>query len=105
MPGVNHQLTVLVRTLDQLHAAAFWRDPHTDAPPAVIWCEFEDIRRYAEAVQVAREAGVRVGLATMRVIKPGEDGFLKLIGDCGPDMVLVRNLSALGLYGRALSAA
>lgn len=95
VPGASHHLTVLVRTLDQLRAAAFWRDPHTNAPPAVVWCEVEDIRGYVQAVQIAREAGVCVGLATMRVIKPGEDGFLKLIGDCGPDAVLIRNLSSL----------
>ncbi len=93
--GAPAQFTVLVRTLDQLRAAAFWRDPQTSTPPAAIWCEFEDIRWYSEAVHIARQAGVRVGLATMRIVKPGEDGFLRLIADCGPDAVLVRSLSAL----------
>ena len=51
---------------------------------AMIWCDFEDVRRYKEAVEVARAAGATVGLATMRVTKPGEEGFLKQIAECAP---------------------
>jgi len=59
------------------------------------WCDFEDVRRYARAVEIAHRAGVSIGLATMRIIKPGEDGFLKIIADAAPEAILVRNLSAL----------
>ena len=84
--------TVLVRTLDQLDAVL----PHR---PAMVYCDFEDVRRYKEAVARAKGAGVPVGLATLRVLKPGEDGFLRPLVQADPDAVLVRNLSAM-LYFR-----
>ena len=52
---------------------------------ATVYCEFEDVRSYKEAVALARSADVPVGLATMRIIKPGEEGLLQLIADCEPD--------------------
>jgi putative protease len=39
-----------------------------------------------------------IGLATLRVIKPGEEDTLRRVLDFKPDTVLVRNLSALSLY-------
>ncbi|HVK14621.1 MAG TPA: DUF3656 domain-containing protein, partial [Gemmataceae bacterium] len=86
------ELAVLVRTIDQLDAVL----PHR---PAMVYCDFEDVRRYREAVPRARAAGVPVGLATLRVLKPGEEGFLKPVLQAEPDAVLVRNLAAL-LYFR-----
>jgi putative protease len=85
-------LTVLVRTPDQLDAVL----PHR---PAMVYCDFEDGRRYKDAVVQARTAGVPIGLATLRILKPGEEGFLKPIVQAQPDAVLVRNLGAM-LYLR-----
>ena len=87
----NPQMTVLVRTLDQLDAALAFR-------PAVAYCDFEDVRRYHEAVGRARAAGVPIGLATLRVLKPGEDGFLRTIAGIEPDAVLIRNLAGLAFF-------
>ena len=39
-----------------------------------------------------------VGLATLRVIKPSEEGLLRIIAKAEPDAVLVRNLAALALF-------
>jgi putative protease len=86
------ELTVLVRTLDQLDAVL----PHR---PAMVYCDFEDMRRYKDAVAKARKAGVRIGLATLRILKPGEEGFLKSILQAEPDAVLIRNLAGM-LYFR-----
>jgi U32 family peptidase len=85
------RLHVLVRTMDQLRAAL-------GAPVQSVYCEFEDIRQYGEAVALARGAGVPVGLATVRVIKPGEEGLLRQVAACEPDCVLVRNLAGLGFF-------
>ena len=84
-------LHVLVRTAEQLTAALA-------LGPATVYCDFEDIRRYREAVARARAAGVTIGLATFRIIKPGEEGFLHTIAAANPDVVLVRNLAALELF-------
>jgi putative protease len=88
---LDPQLTVLCRTLDQLDAALEYR-------PALIYCEFEDLRRYRDAVTKARAAGVPIGLATLRIQKPGEDGHLRLVAGFQPDVLLVRNLAGLDLF-------
>jgi putative protease len=91
-------LTVLARTLDQLDAVLAWRPESPLARPAMVYCDFEDVRRYREAVERARAAGMSIGLATLRVIKPGEEGLLRQIAKCEPDAVLVRNLAALTFF-------
>ena len=92
-------LTVLCRTLTQVEVAL-------ECPEATaIYADFEDIRRYKEAVTTFR-AGNRsdsaIFLATPRIQKAGEQGFFKLIENAAPDGVLVRNLGALD-YFRASS--
>src|SRR5207237_3714898 len=82
------ELTVLVRNLEQLDAVLCQR-------PAMVYCEFEDVRRYKAAVPRAKAAGVPIGLATLRILKPGEEGFLNVILQAEPDAVLVRNLGAM----------
>src|SRR5207237_9808025 len=81
-------LTVLVRDRDQLDAVLSQR-------PAMVSCEFEDVRRYKDAVPRAKAAGVPIGLATLRILKSGEEGFLNVILQAEPDAVLVRNLGAM----------
>jgi putative protease len=89
-PG-SPKLTVLCRTLDQLDAALAFK-------PALVYCDFEDLRHYHDAVARARHAGVPIGLATLRIQKPGEDGHLHLVAGCRPDVLLVRNLAGLDLF-------
>jgi putative protease len=91
------RLYVLVRTREQLEAVCAWSLNQSDKP-AMVYCDFEDVRRYGEAVGVAHEAGLAVGLATLRIIKPGEDGLLAKIAAANADAVLVRNLAALGWF-------
>ena len=91
-------LTVLCRTLDQIAAAL--RMGVTE-----IYADFEDIRRYKEAVEVVRQRGYRADaapaqilLATPRIQKAGEQGFFRLIENAQPDGVLIRNLGALDFF-------
>jgi putative protease len=90
-------LYVLARTLGQLDAVLAWQPEAPLARPAMVYCDFEDIRRYREAVERARAADTPIGLATLRVIKPHEEGLLRQIAGYGPDAVLVRNLAGLSL--------
>ena len=91
-------LAVLVRNLDQLQAVLDWQ-PEPNCPNvSLVYCDFEEVRRYEAAVKLARAAGVPIALATLRVVKPSEDGWLRQIGNYAPDFVLVRNLSALSFY-------
>jgi putative protease len=91
-------LYVLARTLEQLDAVLAWRSPQTQSPPAMVYCDFEDLRRYRDAVARAKAAGVPIGLATLRIIKPGEAGLLRLIAHYRADALLIRNLAALMFF-------
>ncbi|HEX2972825.1 MAG TPA: U32 family peptidase, partial [Tepidisphaeraceae bacterium] len=93
------RMTVLARSMDQLRAALDWRDS-AGGRVELVYCDFEDVRRYKEAVAMAREAQLPIVLATLRVVKPGEEGLLKVIADCQPDGVLVRNLAAVSYYSQ-----
>ncbi len=86
------QLYILVRSLDHVDAILNWS---TGLKPAMLYCDFEDIRKYPLAVERCKAAGMPVGLATIRIVKPGEEGFLKQVADCNPDAVLVRSVGAI----------
>ncbi len=98
-------LTVLVRTLDQLDAVLAWTPPEGLPRPAAIYCDFEDLRLYRDAVPRAKDAGIPIGLATLRILKPGEDGFQSLIVRAVPDLILVRNLASIGYFQEHLPTA
>jgi putative protease len=92
------ELYVLVRSLEQLDAVLEWQPPAPLHRPTLVYCDFEDVRRYREAVLRARAAAMPIGLAALRIVKPGEEGFLRQIAGYGPDVLLVRNLAGLTLY-------
>ena len=67
-----------------------------------VYVDFEDIRRYPEAVRTVRaQGGTRIFLATPRIQKASETGFFKLIESAEPDGVLIRNLGALAYFQRS----
>jgi putative protease len=88
-------LHVLVRAPDQLHAVLDWRAADSSFRPATVYCDFEAPSLNEDAVASCRRAGVPVALATLRILKPGEEDMLREIADCRPDAVLVRNLGAM----------
>lgn len=86
------ELSVLCRTIPQV-SAALSCGVHS------LYCDFEDPRRYKEAVALVRTApDTQVHLATPRILKPGETGYLRLIEKAEPDGLLLRNLGALHYY-------
>jgi U32 family peptidase len=84
------ELVVLCRTIPQLEAAL-------SLGVRSIYVDFEDIRRYPEAVEIA-ESPAELFLATPRVQKPGEQGFFRLIENARPAGVLIRNLGAIAYF-------
>jgi len=82
------QLVALCRTMEQVQAAL-------DERIAMIECEFEDIRKYREAVPLARSRGAAVFLAPPRIHKPGELGILRNVAGAQPDGILVRSTAHL----------
>jgi putative protease len=85
------QLAVLCRSLEQVEAAL-------EAGVPSVYCDFEDPRRYKDAValkfQISNSQS-QTSLATPRILKPGETGYLKLIERASPDGLLLRNLASL----------
>lgn len=100
VPNINDdqpRLYVLTRTLDQLEAVLAWSTSATPRRVELVYCDFEDVRRYRQAVDLARAAGQPIGLATLRISKPEEEGLLRQIARQAPDAFLVRNLAGVEL--------
>lgn len=91
--AIRNRLSVLCRTMEQLDAAI-------GCGVETLYVDFEDIRRYRDAVALVRErgTGAAVFLATPRIQKAGEQGFFKLIENAAPDGVLIRNLGAIAHF-------
>ena len=70
--------------MDQLQAAM-------EAGVEEVELDWMDLVGLNEPVRLAREAGVRVGLATVRVQKPGEEAYDRRIDKLQPDSVLLRH--------------
>lgn len=85
------QLTVLCRTVDQVRAAL-------EEGLTSIECDFEDIRKYRDAVPLARDKEARILLAPPRIHKPGELGILRNVLGAGPNGILVRSTAHLSFY-------
>jgi len=89
-PG-RPELVVLCRTVDQVRVAL---------EEGVRWieCDFEDIRKYREAVPLARGCNAKILLAPPRIFKPGETGILRNVLGAGPNGVLVRSTAHLKFF-------
>jgi putative protease len=77
-------LVALCRTPEHLRAAIAVGQREVELD----WMDFNGLE---QAVNLAREEGLRVGLATLRVQKPGEEGTLRHLEALNPDSVLVRH--------------
>jgi putative protease len=64
-------------------------------PIDTVYLDFEFGKEYGPAVELVRSYGYRAGIATTRILKPGELAHLKVIERLKPESVLVRNLGAL----------
>lgn len=77
-------LIPLCRTMEHLEAAIAAGLPAVELD----WMEFVGL---GKAVERAREAGLQVGIATVRVQKPGEEVYDRRIAALKPDWVLCRH--------------
>jgi putative protease len=88
------ELIVLCRTLDQLRTTI-------DAGILTVYCEFEDPKRYREAVGIFRQKqtpGSSIFVAPPRIFKTGEDWILKQVRSSEADGYLVRNYDHLSAF-------
>jgi putative protease len=98
------QLIVLVRTFAQLEAAL-------QCGVETVYCEFEDPKKYREAVTLFRTAHgcsdlqpstlnpqPSIWVAPPRIFKTGEEWILQQVRSCGADGYLVRNYDHLKFF-------
>jgi putative protease len=89
------QLLVLVRNMAQLETAL-------KCGIETIYCEFEDPKKYREAVRLFREFGGEgertIWVAPPRIFKMGEEWTLKQVRSCEADGYLVRNYDHLKFF-------
>jgi putative protease len=85
------QLLVLCRSLHQLQNVL------EHGLPAV-YVDFQDLREYRQAVELAHAQQTAIFLATPRIQKPGEIGIFRALARHGADGVLVRNLAGLDFF-------
>ena len=91
------ELIVLVRSLAQLETAL-------TCGIQTIYCEFEDPKRYREAVRRFRASpreGSAMYAAPPRIFKTGEEWILKQVRSCEADGYLVRNYDHLKYFAGA----
>jgi putative protease len=104
-------LIALVRNLPQLEAAL-------KCGVTTVYCEFEDPKKYREAVRLCRESRVEsrepdanrlstldsrpstIFVAPPRIFKPGEEWTLEQVRSCNADGYLVRNYDHLKFFAR-----
>ena len=100
------ELIVVIRQLEQLEAA--W-----STGVRTIYCEFEDPKRYRDAVRRFREfqtteppsdhPPANIWVAPPRIFKPGEEWILQQVLSCEADGYLARNYDHLAFFrGRRL---
>lgn len=98
-PLAEAQLIVLVRSLGQLETAL-------SCGVRTIYCEFEDPKKYRDAVASFRNSPWRVPgsalfVAPPRIFKMGEEWTLRQVRSCEADGYLVRNYDHLKFFAGA----
>ena len=84
-------LRVLCRSLSQLQSVL-------ESGITSVMVDFQDIREYRQAVEIAHAASAEIFIATPRIQKPGEMGIFKALEKHGADGILVRNFAGLRYY-------
>ena len=95
--ATGSELIVLVRSLAQVEAALRFG-------VETLYCDFEDPKKYRDAVRMAHESfgcagpAKTVWVAPPRIFKPGEEWILNQVRSCQADGYLVRNYDHLKFF-------
>ncbi len=88
------RLSLLCRSLKQVDTAL-------TAGERNLLADFQEIKEYGYAVDMARQAKARLLIATPRIQKPGEMGIFRAMTKPQPDGMLVRNLAGMAFCAEA----
>lgn len=99
-PSSQVRFNVLLRNKTQAQdvAAAVAKGEFKKDRLDCVILDFEFGRDYAASLEALRQAGLRAGVATTRILKPQEYANLRAIERLRPDVILVRNLGALRYF-------
>jgi len=96
-PNRPSELVALVRSLTQLEAAL-------QAGVSVVYCDFENPKKYTDAVRMVRDAASSaepkpaIWVAPPRIFKTGEEWILNQVRSCEADGYLARNHDHLKFF-------
>ncbi|WP_208107799.1 U32 family peptidase [Bacteriovorax stolpii] len=88
------KLNVLLREISQVHDLLVFYEKVIDSL-GVVYLDYEFGKGYAESVALLKAKGIKVGIATTRILKPNEYYNFKIIERANPDVILCRNLGAV----------
>jgi putative protease len=99
-PTDSAKLNIILRNKKQVEALATAIEANELSRLGIgpVTLDFEFGKDFAPSVKLLKEAGLRVGIATTRILKPKEYYNFKIIQVAGPDFVLARNLGAIQYF-------
>ncbi len=95
---INH-LNILLRDYQQVLEILTFKESLKDVL-GIVYLDFEFGKEYAQSVKLLKEAAIKVGIATTRILKPNEYYNFKVIERARPDVILCRNLGALEYFNK-----
>jgi putative protease len=88
------KLNIMLREISQVHNfLSFYQE--IGETLGVVYLDYEFGKGYTESVAMLKEKGIKVGIATTRILKPNEYYNFKVIERANPDIILCRNLGAV----------
>ena len=88
---------VLLRDLTQVKDFLSFADQIKETL-GIVYLDYEFGKEYAISVNMLKERGIKVGIATTRILKPNEYYNFKVIERANPDVILCRNLGAVQYF-------
>lgn len=88
------KLNILFRELPQVREFLTYAESVKNTL-GIVYLDYEFGKEYAASVSLLKEAGLKVGIATTRILKPNEYYNFKIIERANPDVILCRNLGAV----------
>ena len=98
--GTGLRMHVLVRTLEQFDAVLGWEQPTAAVARGLLYADFRHAGDYDRVAAAGHASAWSLGLATPRILLPGEEPDLARLADRAPRAVLVRNLGSLSFLRR-----
>ncbi|MBC7427046.1 MAG: U32 family peptidase [Bacteriovorax sp.] len=91
------KLNVMLREIDQVKDFLNFYEKMGNTL-GVVYLDYEFGKGYVESVAMLKTKGIKVGIATTRILKPNEYYNFKIIERANPDIVLCRNLGAVSYF-------